>query len=341
MGGHSSDGVGAGQTRGVAPGIGRGADGAGDSEPRVSAIVVSYRVRDLLGRCLETLFAQRGVRLEVHVVDNASDDGSADWVESHFPHAHLIRNPSNVGFARANNQALQVATGEFFALVNPDTELPPNALREAVGVWSRYPGAGAVGLALDSADGSPQPSCHAFPGVWNVAFESLGLHRALLRLGYGSPTAAPLPRSGEGIVDWVSGACMILSRHARDVVGELDERLFMYGEEMDWSWRARARGFSTVYSSAARVVHHGGASGDGQRGTLFVKNLEARLAFLKRHRGAWRAAIVRELSVAGAALRLAAWSVRGWTGGGSDEPRRRDQIERFRAVLAWRRGASH
>lgn len=304
----------------------------------VSVVVVSYEVRDLLRRCLATVTAQQGVEVEAWVVDNASNDGSADMVAAEFPGVRLIRNQENLGFARANNQALALARGDWLLLLNPDTALPAGALGTLVEVFDRHPGAGAVGLALVNPDGSPQPSCHAFPGVVNMTLESLGLRHVALKFGFGTPTEAPAPRGGEGEVDWVSGACLCLSRAACSAVGGLEERLFMYGEEPDWCWRARRAGFATVWSEAARVVHHGGASGEGSRGELFVRNLEARLTFLRHHRGAWRATVAREVMTLGALGRLLLWQGRAALEGGQRDSHTRVQLERFRAVLAWRLG---
>ncbi len=303
---------------------------------RVSVIVVSYQVRDLLRKCLSTLLAQHGLEPEIWVVDNASTDGSPEMVAREFPAIHLIRNDRNVGFARANNQALVMASGDILLLLNPDTEAPPLMLAALEGVFKRHGRAGCVGLSLADDDGSPQPACHAFPGVINMTVESLGLARAALRMGYGTPAATPRPRDGEGPVDWVSGACFAISRVAHAQVGGLDEDLFMYGEEPDWCWRARQAGFETIFSDAACVLHHGGASGAGLRGPLFVRNLEARLAFLRRHRGAWRAALAREILVAGSLARLIAWWLVRLT-----RPRHafaREQLERFQSVVAWRFG---
>ncbi len=302
--------------------------------------MVSYEVRDLLRPCLASVLSQAGVEVEPFVVDNASADGSADMVESEFPAVRLIRNVDNRGFARANNQALALATGDVLLLLNPDTELPVDALTTLAGVFARYPRAGAVGLALRNVDGSPQRSCHSFPGLLNMTLEAIGAHRLALRAGVGTPHEAPLPRGGEGVVDWVAGACFALSRTAYTLVGGLDEESFMYGEEMDWSWRARRLGFATVLSNAAVVLHHGEESGKGRRGELYVHNAIARERFLRRYRGAWRAALARELLTFGAWLRLRYWEPRAAreARGGGLQPRTRDQLERFRAVLAWRRG---
>ncbi len=305
---------------------------------RISAIIVSYQVRDLLRRCLISLTDQQAVDLDLWVVDNASLDGSAEMVAAEFPSVHLIRNTENVGFARANNQALRQTAGDILALINPDTEWPPHGLRVAADVFCRHPLAGAVGLALVGPDGSPQPSCHAFPGLLNVTAEAIGIHRLALRFGYGTPTSAPVPPGGEGKVDWVSGACFLIRRKAYTVTGGLNEACFMYGEEADWSWRARSRGFSTVFCNRARVIHHGGASGVGQRGELFVMNIEARLEFLRRHRGRWRAALAREVMALGSLGRLAYWKWRAFRERGEPGTQTRDQLERFRSVVAWRWG---
>lgn len=303
------------------------------SLPRVSVIVVSYQVCDLLRRCLRSLSDQQGVALELFVVDNLSRDGSCEMVEREFPAVHLIRNRENVGFARANNQALSLATGDFLALINPDTESPPEALTTIRTVFARHPRAGAVGLALANPDGSHQPSCFAYPTVLNLLVESLGLHKALLRLGYGTPSAAPIPTGDEGPVDWVSGACIVLQRSAYERVGGLDEAIFMYGEELAWCWKARRLGLETVYTSAARVVHHGGASGGDAQGELFVRNIEGRYSFLKL-RGPVHAALGREVMTLGAGLRWIYWRIRAVLGDRST--RAHTQLERFEAVLHWR-----
>jgi GT2 family glycosyltransferase len=307
---------------------------------RVSVVIVSYQVRGLLERCLESLRAQTGIEPEVWVVDNASPDGSADLVEARFPEARLLRNRENLGFARANNQALERAGGEVLVLLNPDTEVPPGTLAAIVEVFRRHPRAGCVGLGLVQPDGRTQPSCHAFPGILNTLLESFALHRLALRLGIGTPWAAPVPKGGEGPVDWVAGACMAISREAYRGVGGLNEALFMYGEEMDWSWRARARGFETVHAATPRVLHHGGASGESLRGPLFVKNLESRITFLRRYRGAWRAGVAREILTVGSALRLVLWGAIAALDriAGRERPHTRTQLERFGAVVRWRLG---
>ena len=301
-------------------------------------VVVSYRVRELLRACLASVRAQGDVVSECWVFDNASDDGSADMVAAEFPDARLIRSAENVGFARANNRVMRESDAAVFALVNPDAELASGSLRVAAEALAADPRAGIVGVALANPDGSPQPSRFAFPGLLNLAVESLGLHRLAARLGYATPSLGPERPRHTGPAPWVSGACMLATRELFRRTGGFREERFMYGEEMEWCWRARAAGFHVLHTTRARVLHHGGASGTLERGPLFVRNVEGRLAFLRWHRGAWRAAIARELLTLGALLRLAAWRLRAWLERDAPRARTREQIERVAAVWAWRIG---
>ncbi len=305
---------------------------------RLAVIIVSYQVRDLLRRCLETVRDQREAVAECWVVDNASTDGSAAMVVAEFPEVKLLAFNENLGFSRANNLGMHRASADVFALVNPDTELPAGALALGRDVLAGHPHAAILGLALSNRDGSAQPSRFAFPGLVNLAVESLGLHRALLRLGFGSVSMAPERRDHDGPAPWVSGACMLVTRDWFEASRGFDETLFMYGEDLDWCWRAYRAGREVWHTTRARVLHHGGASGTRDRGALFVRNIEARLAFVRRNRGAWRAGVARELVTLGAVLRLVYWRLRAFSEGGRPRAHTRHQLERFAAVWAWRRG---
>jgi GT2 family glycosyltransferase len=312
------------------------APGNGAAAGPLAVVVVSYRVRDLLRACLNSVRSQGGAVAECWVFDNASEDGSADMVAAEFPEVKLVRSSENIGFARANNRVMQASDAAVFALVNPDVELSPGALRTAAAELARDPGAGVLGVALANADGSSQPSRFAFPGVWNQGVEALGFHRLAARLGVASVSIGPERPDHTGAAPWVSGACMLVTRKLVQATGGFSESFFMYGEEMEWCWRAHAAGFRVLHTTKARVLHHGGASGAGARGPLFVKNVEGRLAFLRTHRGAWRAAIARELVTLGAALRLGYWQLRAAVEGGQPRAHTREQLERFGAVVAWR-----
>jgi len=304
--------------------------------PKLAVIIVSHQVRDLLRACLLSVRAQRPAPHEIWVVDNASTDGSAALVAAEFPEVRLVTSEENLGFGRANNLAMARADADVFALVNPDTVLPPDALATALETFERHPDAGIVGVALENPDGTRQPSRFAFPDLANLLVESLGLHRVLARVGFATTSRAPERDGAETPSAWVSGACLLATRRLFEQTGGFDERLFLYGEELDWCWRARAAGHSVWHTSRTRVLHHGGASGVRARGALFVRNIEGRLAFMRRHRGAWRAAVARELVTLGAVLRWWAWRARAALEGRPARERTREQLERFSAVWAWR-----
>src|SRR5262245_52084647 len=273
----------------------------------LAVVVVSYQVRELLRACLESERAQGDVVAECWVFDNASSDGSADMVASRFPEVKLIRSGENIGFGRANNRVMRESGASVLALVNPDVELARASLRRGAEALGGDPRAGVLGVALANADGSPQASRFAFPGVWNQALEAVGGHHAAARLGLASPSAGPERPDHTGPAPWVSGACMLVTRELFQRTGGFSEDFFLYGEEMEWCWRAHQAGFGVLHTTKARVLHHGGASGADRIGELYVRNLEGRLAFLRRHRGGWRAAITRELFAFGAIMRLGYW----------------------------------
>jgi GT2 family glycosyltransferase len=213
--------------------------------------------------CLQALGADALEAAEVLVVDNASTDGSADMVAAEFPWVRLIRSPRNGGFAFGNNQALRVARGEAVLLLNPDAVLPPGGIAALLEVLRRHPEAGIVGPKLLRPDGSMHLACRRSFPTPTVAFYRLsGLSRAFSRsprfgrynLTYLDP-ALPIE------VDAVCGACMLLDRRVISRIGLLDERFFMYGEDLDWCLRARQAGFTVRYEPSVTVQHqHGAAS---------------------------------------------------------------------------------
>jgi GT2 family glycosyltransferase len=217
--------------------------------------------------------------------------------------------------------------------VNPDVELAEGSLRVALAELSLEPRAGVS--ACRSEPGRLAAAVPvAFPGVrTRRSRRSACTGRGAARVRVAS---AALSAQYTGAAPWVSGACMLVTARAVPEHRWLDEDFFLYGGRV--VLRAHAAGFPVRHTTRARVLHHGGASGADQRGTVFVRNLEGRLEFLRRHRGAWRAAITRELFTLGALLRLAYWRLRALLERGRPSERTRAQLERFEAVWNWRVG---
>lgn len=222
--------------------------------PDLSVIVISYNTRAVLARCLQALdeaAATAALHIELIVVDNASTDGSADLVAAEYPDARVVRNAHNLGFAAANNQGLARVASPYCLLLNSDAFIGPAALRAGVDLLRGGPEIGMIGVRIDNPDGTLQASYGSFPTLWSDICFSLGADRLMRR------------RTDDqhiGPADWVHGACMFVRTAAVRDAGPLDERFFMYSEEVDWCrsfWRS---GWEVWYLGKASVVHLGGAS---------------------------------------------------------------------------------
>ena len=272
-----------------------------------TAIVVSYNSSTELPACLQSLSAQRDVTLDIWVVDNASKDGSAALVRDRFPQVRLEVNDSNVGFARANNQVFAHAGGPYFALVNPDTVLPPDTVASCLAFLERSPGVGIVGTRLVSPEGRPEPTCKACLGLWSLFEETFLLDRLLPRTRSRPPlrgTVHTPDRPTE--VDWLPGAFLVAREEIVRQVGGFDPDFFMYAEEMDWCFRAHRAGWKVMYLPSPQVVHIGGASSRPIAGPMFVETLKGRLRFLRKHRGPLVTALARVLVAASVLLQSTA-----------------------------------
>ncbi len=229
----------------------------------LSVIIVNFNVRQFLENALTSLVrAMEGIEGEIFVVDNASDDGSTEMVKNKFPGVHLISNEVNRGFARANNQALQLATGEYLLLINPDTVVQEDTLRVMLGFFERNPDAGLAGCTILNPDGSLQLSCRrSYPTPW-VAFTKItGLSTLFPKSPvFGKYNLTYRDPDGTYPVDAISGSFMMMTRQAYSRVGGLDEVFFMYGEDLDWCYRVREAGYRVYYVHETQIVHYKGES---------------------------------------------------------------------------------
>ena len=252
----------------------------------LSIVIVSWNTRELLRGCLASLPpATSGLETEILVMDNASGDGSPRMVRDEFPGVRLVETGSNAGFTRANNMALDLAGGDAVVLLNPDTICRPGSLADLHAFLMRTPGAAAAGPTLLDADGRPAITWGNFPAVRYHLLELLGNHRTRLPRAWRKHGFVRIPEPGDGPrdVDYVSGACMMIRRDALEEVGVLDERYFMYFEETDWAWRAKARGLRILYYPGAEVVHlEGRAAKKASAFTLAQFHKSYRL-FVRKH----------------------------------------------------------
>jgi GT2 family glycosyltransferase len=251
--------------------------------------------------------------LEIVVVDNASSDGSGEMVAAEFPEVRLLANNDNVGFGRANNQAMLVARGSWFLLLNSDTELIDSSIADLLATVKQQPRVGvAHAQMLLPPDDRVQHSTGRFHSLRLAALEDLGLYKFLSR-----ERRADLLLNGywahdeERDVDWVAGAFMLMPREVFDETGGFDERLFMYGEDVEWCQRIRAKGWRIRYFPQARLRHRDHASADLKYGDERIALCLQRQADLYvEHHGALLGAAFTATRVIGTGLRAAYYGVR-------------------------------
>lgn len=274
-----------------------------DATPVLSVIVVGWNTREYLAKCLASVQRageESSPNLEILVVDNASSDGSAEMVKQQFPQVRLMQNRDNLGFARANNQALAQSRGDYILLLNPDTELESGALSELFGFLEQHPDAGAVGARLVNPDRTLQLSCHPGPGLFREFWRLFHLDKFWPLAVYPMEKwDVKQPR----VVETLQGACLMIRRRAIEEVGNLDEEYFIYSEEVDLCRRLRARGWKLWWVPEATVVHHGGQSTRQVQAEMFLRLYQGKILYFRKHFGLWKSRFYKAILAAAALAR--------------------------------------
>jgi len=257
------------------------------SRPDVSVIIVSWNTKALLRSCLKTVFDQtKEVSLEVFVVDNNSPDASAVMVAEEFPQVKLIANPDNKGFAAANNQALEVCTGSYILLLNPDTEIIDGAIDRLHAFYRENESKkiGVLACKLLNDDGSLQKSVNKFYNFWRSFLDNRFMYNVLSQFSVSTRVLTSHWEHDESReIDWAYGAVMFYSREVQDKVGMLDDRFFIYAEEMDFFIRVKKAGFVNWFVPEIRIIHYGKSSSRQRRAAMFIQNYKSFYLFLKKH----------------------------------------------------------
>ena len=256
------------------------------SQPRrdVSVVIVNWNTRDELSDCLTSVLASDAIVPEIIVVDNASCDGSVAVVQGEFPLVRIIRNEKNLGFARASNQGIEASRGRYVLLLNPDCIVYPGAFSQIVQFGDANPDVGIFGVRILNPDGSVFESCRRFPtlaaGVFRNAilarlFPNNPYTREYLMADWNHDTARE--------VDWVSGAALVMRRELLEDIGRLDERFFMYCEDVDIAYRAKERNWRVMYYPDAAVMHLRARSSDQNPVPMIVAFHRSMYAFFDKH----------------------------------------------------------
>ncbi len=253
----------------------------------VTAILVNWNGCALLERALTALFTTtHRVTLQVIVVDNASSDGSVAMVQQRFPEVTLLVNAENVGFGRANNQALELAEGRYILLLNTDAFVHDGAVDGMVAFMDAHPDAGSVGCRLYYEDGSLQRSCFAFPTLTTEIWGALFLDRLFPRSSvFGRYQMTFWDMNDTRAVDSLMGACLMVRSDVVRRTGLFDEQFFMYSEEIDLCYRLQQAGLRNYYLPTVSATHLWGGSSRRVRRESFLRLYQSRVKFFRKHYG--------------------------------------------------------
>ncbi|MFN5323565.1 MAG: glycosyltransferase [Bacteroidota bacterium] len=253
---------------------------------KLSVVIVNYNVRHFLEQCLKSVErAMAGIEGEVFVVDNDSTDGSVEMVRSKFPWVILIENRENVGFSKANNQAISISKGEYVLLLNPDTVVEEDTFSKCVSFMDAHPDAGGLGVKMidgkgkflpESKRGMPSPAV----AFWKISGLSSIFPKSRT---FGRYHLGFLDENKTHEVEILAGAFMWMRKSVLDKVGLLDETFFMYGEDIDLSYRILQGGYKNYYLPDTRIIHYKGESTKKSSVNYVMVFYKAMVIFAKKH----------------------------------------------------------
>ena len=251
----------------------------------LSVVIVNYNVKHYLEQCLHAVFASNGVaEMEVFVVDNCSSDGSIDYLRARYPQVHYIENSENMGFARANNIAVAQASGRYVLLLNPDTIVTSHTFADCIALLDNRTDVGGLGTCMLRTDGSfALESRRGLPTPFVAFCKMSGLTRLFpYSRVFGRYYMRYLDEHEVNDIEVISGAFMMLRREAIDKVGMLDETFFMYGEDIDLSYRLLKAGYSNVYIPSP-ILHYKGESTEKSSFRYVYTFYKAMQLFFNKH----------------------------------------------------------
>jgi len=252
----------------------------------LAIIIVTYNSIDEIGACMRSIIGHTApFPTTITVVDNASQDGTVGFIRTTFPSVAVIESGGNVGFARANNLGIRATDSDYVLLMNPDTEAPPGAIQTLVRGLASHPDAAIAGARLINETGFPELSWGAPITPWNE-FKQMVLSRLYYdRVRTVVRKIDRLSRQAREVA-WVSGACMVIRRADLDAVGLLDERFFMYTEDVDLCVEMAKRGRRVWYIAGAELLHHRGRSAP-HNPQLELMRQRSHLAYYEKHLPGW------------------------------------------------------
>jgi hypothetical protein len=253
----------------------------------LSIVIVSWNTKKYMEECLTSLRTIDGnLSAEIIVADNASADGTPEMIRTQFPHVKLIETGANLGFAKGNNVGIQEATGEYICLINSDVNVPSDCLQKMYSYMEQHPTIGLLGPGMLQTDGRVHRSGMRFPSLWNVLLRALFLDSLFKGTGlFGGFLMTDFKFDQVRDMDVLNGWLWMARREALKKVGPLDERFFMYAEDVDWCKRFNLAGWRVVFYPDAKALHYGGASSANAPSRFKLEMQRANLQYWKKYHG--------------------------------------------------------
>lgn len=281
----------------------------------LTIVIVNWNTKGILEECLHsTLNGIQGMSAEVIVVDNGSEDGSPEMVRREFPEVQLIANAENLGFAAANNQAIEVAKGKHVLLLNSDTLVLGDVLPRSLAYMETHPEVGVMGCRVLNTDRSVQLTCSRIPTLTNLFLLTTGLFRLKTPKFCGRYQLLDWDRDSERDVETVTGCFMLVRRAALDDVGLLDETFFFYGEETDWCKRFAVHGWKLRFAPVGEIVHHGSLSSRACNHRRDLMLSEGILRYHRKHSGVFATALAWCMLATFNTSRFVYWQIAAYFG---------------------------
>ncbi len=252
----------------------------------LSIIIVNYNVKHFVEQCLHSvLSATKNLKAEIFVVDNNSVDGSVPFIKQKFPEVKLIENKTNTGFAVANNQAIKQSTGKYILLLNPDTVVQEDTFEKVIAFMNEHPDAGGLGIKMFDGKGKFLPeSKRGLPTPAVAFYKIFGLAKLFPNSKkFGQYHLTYLDKDKNHQIDVLSGAFMLMRKETLDKVGMLDETFFMYGEDIDLSYRITLGGYKNYYFADSSIIHYKGESTKKSSVNYVIVFYKAMAIFAQKH----------------------------------------------------------
>jgi len=252
----------------------------------LSVVIVTWNARKYMPDCLKSIQQQdtHALSMEIVVVDNASSDSTAELIHQNFPTVKLVQSEVNLGFARANNVGISHTTGKYLFLINPDVIVLPGCLKHIIDALEAEPSVGLIGPRMLGPDKTVRRSTMRFPTPWNSFCRALALDSLFKRSKlFGGFLMTDFNHNRTADVDILNGWFWAVKREALDRVGGLDDHLFMYGDDLDWSYRFHRAGYRNVYCATAEAIHFGGGTTAKAPVYFYIERQRANIQFWRKY----------------------------------------------------------